>query len=174
MTAPDVPLQTLAPLKEAMPQQPTSPPPEEASSPNQSKWVAKQSNGLHIAEKASLEKPQLGVVNGGEQANAAEGAAPLPEELPGPQAPKIVMQQNIRDQPIIKPVQPPSKPLPAPPPTLTLAQGDALAELEGILRRMSSLDTAGWFQYPVTEREAPNYHSIIKQPMCFQASHIHP
>jgi hypothetical protein len=52
--------------------------------------------------------------------------------------------------------------------SLTASQREAIVELEGILTKISALDAGGWFQYPVTERDAPNYHSIIKQPMCFQ------
>jgi hypothetical protein len=52
--------------------------------------------------------------------------------------------------------------------SLTHVQVQAIKDLEGILARISHLDTEGWFQRPVTEAEAPNYYNIIKQPMCFQ------
>lgn len=58
----------------------------------------------------------------------------------------------------------------APPADLTPAQRQAIRDLESIVARIRQLDTAGWFQVPVTEAVAPNYYKIIKQPMCFQAS----
>ncbi|EFJ43059.1 hypothetical protein VOLCADRAFT_66369, partial [Volvox carteri f. nagariensis] len=39
--------------------------------------------------------------------------------------------------------------------------------LLAFLNRIAMLDKEGFFQRPVREEEAPNYYSIIKQPMCF-------
>ncbi|GIM14663.1 hypothetical protein Vretimale_17612 [Volvox reticuliferus] len=39
--------------------------------------------------------------------------------------------------------------------------------LLAFLNRISVLDKEGFFQRPVREEEAPNYYTIIKQPMCF-------
>ncbi len=35
------------------------------------------------------------------------------------------------------------------------------------LGKLSALDKEGFFQRPVREEEAPNYYTVIKQPMCF-------
>lgn len=43
------------------------------------------------------------------------------------------------------------------------AQGDLLV----LVSRLSFLDNEGWFQRPVFEADAPNYHAVIGQPMCF-------
>ena len=43
----------------------------------------------------------------------------------------------------------------------------AVGSLRGIIDRVSSLDVDGWFQHPVSERDAPNYSAVIKNPMCF-------
>lgn len=56
--------------------------------------------------------------------------------------------------------------------SLTHAQVQAMKVLEGILHRISALDGEGWFQRPVTEAEAPKYHTIIKEPMCFQVRYL--
>ena len=39
--------------------------------------------------------------------------------------------------------------------------------MRGIIDRVSNLDADGWFQQPVTEKDAPNYFAVIKNPMCF-------
>ncbi|GLI68529.1 hypothetical protein VaNZ11_012920 [Volvox africanus] len=39
--------------------------------------------------------------------------------------------------------------------------------LLAFLNRISVLDKEGFFQRPVREEEAPNYYTVIKQPMCF-------
>ena len=184
MTAPEVPA-TLAPLAKitgAMgpPQHPASPPPEEASSPPRAAmWPTKGANGFVALEngcKATLEKPEVIVNHTSEQARPAEGTAPssdVPEaqapcEAPRPSEP--ILQPAAPDQGPPQAIEQPTKPQVPAQASLTPAQREAIKELEAILTRISSLDGGGWFQYPVTEKDAPNYHSIIKQPMCFQAS----
>jgi len=39
------------------------------------------------------------------------------------------------------------------------------------VNKVSALDSEGWFQRPVSEKDAPNYHSVIKTPMCFDMMH---
>lgn len=182
MTAPEVPA-TLAPLAKnngAMgpPQHPASPPPEEASSPIErvAMWPGKGGNGFVALEngcKASLEKPEVIVNDASEQARPAEGTAPNPIVTEAPEVPRTsqpASQPAAGDQPPTHLPEQPNKPQVPAQSSLTPAQREAIGELEGILTRISSLDSGGWFQYPVTEKDAPNYHSIIKQPMCFQAS----
>lgn len=45
--------------------------------------------------------------------------------------------------------------------------GRVVATLRGIIDKVSNLDGDGWFQRPVTEKDAPNYFAVIKNPMCF-------
>lgn len=157
------------------PQQPTSPPPDEASSPPRPPiWPNKAANGFVALEngcKSSLDKPEVIVSGTSEQARPAEGAGPIPKSLEAPEAPLVPeapKPSSVGDQPPAQPSEPPSKPQMAAQQSLTASQREAIVELEGILTKISALDAGGWFQYPVTERDAPNYHSIIKQPMCFQ------
>ncbi len=42
-----------------------------------------------------------------------------------------------------------------------------VAALRDIIDKVSNLDGDGWFQRPVTEKDAPNYFAVIKNPMCF-------
>ena len=157
------------------PQQPMSPAPDEASSPQRVEmWPSKAGNGfvaLENGRKASLDKPEVIVSGTSQQARPAEGAGPIPKGLEAPEAPpapKPQIEPSAGDQPAAQPSEPPSKPPVAAQQSLSAAQREAIVELEGILTKISALDAGGWFQYPVTERDAPNYHSIIKQPMCFQ------
>jgi hypothetical protein len=106
-----------------------------------------------------------------EQARPAEGAGPIPKSLEAPEAPLALEAPKpplAGDQPPAQASEHPIKPQAAAQHSLTASQREAIVELEGILTKISALDVGGWFQYPVTERDAPNYHSIIKQPMCFQ------
>jgi hypothetical protein len=152
-----------------------SPPPDEASSPPRPPiWPNKAGNGFVALEngcKTSLDKPEIIVSGASEQAKPAEGAGPIPKNLEAPEAPLASEASKpplAGDQPPAQPSEPPSKPQAAAQQSLTAAQRESIVELEGILTKISALDVGGWFQYPVTERDAPNYHSIIKQPMCFQ------
>lgn len=157
------------------PQQPMSPPPDEASSPPRAPiWPNKAGNGFGGLEngcKTSLEKPEVVISGTSEQARPAEGAGPIPKKIEAPEAllaPKPPVEPSGGDQPPAQPKEAPSKPKAAAQQSLTTSQREAIVELEGILTKISALDVGGWFQYPVTEKDAPNYHSIIKQPMCFQ------
>jgi hypothetical protein len=176
MTAPEPsPLKSVANGVMGPPQQPMSPPPDEASSPPRAPiWPNKAGNGFVALEngcKTSLDKPEVIVSGASEQARPAEGAEPIPKSLEAPEAPlapKPPVEPLAGDQAPAQPNEPSSKPQAAAQQSLTTSQREAIVELEGILTKISALDVGGWFQYPVTERDAPNYHSIIKQPMCFQ------
>ena len=141
-----------------------------------SMWPSKAANGLtqlQAGYNGGLDKAEV-LPNGTPQAERpAEGSVPDVGSLdaaPGPTTAQVA--------PLGQPAAPANgsvEALPQPGPAngpgradLTPTQLQAIAELEHILARISQLDQEGWFQVPITDQMAPNYHSIIKQPMCFQ------
>jgi hypothetical protein len=97
---------------------------------------------------------------------------------------------NGNHAPVVEPVQPhdaanghPPGPNGAAPPSeapcavdgppqgdLTPVQRQAIADLEGIVARLSQIDAERWFQHPVSSADLPSYNLIVRQPMCFDVS----
>lgn len=179
---PEAPTQSAGPppCKAAMPppHQPSASPANGASS---TIWPVNGSNGVPVLEngrKTAVHAPDVVMKEASEQAPPAEGTSPPAERLPvldaGPAQPAPASTQrkmaSVGSMPGHAGQDSRAEGL-RPGGTLTAAQQAAIADLEGILARISALDPEGWFQHPVTEADAPNYHSIIKHPMCFQVRH---
>lgn len=125
---------------------------------------AERMNGVDKVEAAKpVQAPEPVAINGHPPVEPPTSSNPAQQDT-GPPAEQPPAQANGTTSADV-----PTEPEPSEP-ALSPTEQKAIADLEGMLARISQLDVEGWFQNPVRESDAPNYHKIIKQPMCFHVS----